>query len=654
MDGTEIKPINTIDSTAVEVELTVEQPATPKRKSSRWRSMSSVITHSTAISEDTKRIMDAFHALDDLTVEPEQGHIWKDHGYRLVALVVVLPSVASAAWMAIPLNPWKEETWGEKQINMYIIFSAIYTFFLGLGATQFFNAIMPLTRCIQVVMAVTVSVTVIVGAFISGLVVGKYLFPNCVLAAVAWDSFSFIGLCISFLWVARIFYLLINRAKTEVAAVLKNATNYKELYGHTTGKIAKENHYHAHLADVSSALHRSLHVALVDHHEETVTVGNAGGDSDSTGDEKNNQTSDVDKSKEPKAKAMESLKSTLEKITAVDAEEESLSVALRLQIADRLSKIADDFSSQKHWQFGMTVLVIFICCLTYWMLTVFVAWWASGSHDPIVKGWQTIVYYLAIFVMEWLAMLCADLIDVAQITTATPGALRAEHSRKFDDFQFYRLSTRVMFYFSCVRRAFYIPLFCQIANWEEWVAMTLVSMVACFSLQVLVRSQSYYDYMKWYTFKCWPDWEYRSKDTCLDQSCLYNGFDFINLCTCLFQFLVVWALTDEHNMQSFSYLRESSSETVVYVIVWASFQMLYCAMVSFYEWKVHSKEGNERLAGKLLEKVYSTGDSLVFSMVIIGINVTQNPYFAFSLNNLSEVPCTDLYKNESIVNVTAS
>eukprot|EP00945_MAST-04E_sp_MAST-4E-sp1_P003048 g3048.t1 len=496
MDGTEIKPINTIDSTAVEVELTVEQPATPKRKSSRWRSMSSVITHSTAISEDTKRIMDAFHALDDLTVEPEQGHIWKDHGYRLVALVVVLPSVASAAWMAIPLNPWKEETWGEKQINMYIIFSAIYTFFLGLGATQFFNAIMPLTRCIQVVMAVTVSVTVIVGAFISGLVVGKYLFPNCVLAAVAWDSFSFIGLCISFLWVARIFYLLINRAKTEVAAVLKNATNYKELYGHTTGKIAKENHYHAHLADVSSALHRSLHVALVDHHEETVTVGNAGGDSDSTGDEKNNQTSDVDKSKEPKAKAMESLKSTLEKITAVDAEEESLSV--------------------------------------------------------------------------------------------------------------------------------------------------------------LVRSQSYYDYMKWYTFKCWPDWEYRSKDTCLDQSCLYNGFDFINLCTCLFQFLVVWALTDEHNMQSFSYLRESSSETVVYVIVWASFQMLYCAMVSFYEWKVHSKEGNERLAGKLLEKVYSTGDSLVFSMVIIGINVTQNPYFAFSLNNLSEVPCTDLYKNESIVNVTAS
>ena len=98
MDGTEIKPINTIYSTAVEVELTVEQPATPKRKSSRWRSMSSVITHSTAISEDTKRIMDAFHALDDLTVEPEQGHIWKDHGYRLVALVVVLPSVAYAAW----------------------------------------------------------------------------------------------------------------------------------------------------------------------------------------------------------------------------------------------------------------------------------------------------------------------------------------------------------------------------------------------------------------------------------------------------------------------------------------------------------------------------------------------------------------------------
>ena len=58
--------------------------------------------------------------------------------------------------------------------------------------------------------------------------VGVWWAIGVVLAAVAWDSFSFLGLCISFVWVTNIFYSLIKHAKTEVSAVLKNAENYKE------------------------------------------------------------------------------------------------------------------------------------------------------------------------------------------------------------------------------------------------------------------------------------------------------------------------------------------------------------------------------------------------------------------------------------------
>ena len=120
----------------------------------------------------------------------------------------------------------------------------------------------------------------------------------------------------------------------------------------------------------------------------------------------------------------------------------ALSTKFRLEIAERLNKIAEDFTMQKKWQLAMTMLVVFICGVTYWSLTVFVAWWVSASHDALMKAYQTIAYHSVIILFEWLACLCADMVDVAQITTVTPGVLAGAQNRKFDDFKFYRLSTR--------------------------------------------------------------------------------------------------------------------------------------------------------------------------------------------------------------------
>ena len=47
----------------------------------------------------------------------------------------------------------------------------------------------------------------------------------------------------------------------------------------------------------------------------------------------------------------------------------------------------------------MTMLTL-ICDIR--SLTVFIAWFASVSHDPITKGYQTIVYHSIITLFEWL------------------------------------------------------------------------------------------------------------------------------------------------------------------------------------------------------------------------------------------------------------
>jgi hypothetical protein len=50
----------------------------------------------------------------------------------------------------------------------------------------------------------------------------------------------------------------------------------------------------------------------------------------------------------------------------------------------------------------------------------------------------------------------------------------------------------------------------------------------------------------------------------------------------------------------------------------------------------------------VLSHVYKSGDTILYSMIMIAIHVSQNPYFAFTLHNLSANPCTDL------INTTAT
>ena len=617
----------------------------------RWSSVKAVLHKSSAISDDTKRIMIAFHALDDLTVLPENlSEKWSYQNSKSSLLIVALPSLMAAAWMAIPLNPWNETTWGEKQISVYMAFSIIYTFFLGLNISQFFNAVMPLSKLHQFLLAIIVSVTVVIAAYIAGAVRGKYSFSNCVVAAVAWGGFGCIGIALAFGTIGYKFRTMMEKAKNEVDRVVENARSYRDLYIHTTQNINKGTHVEVHLSDVASAVYRSFHGSIMRHHHKQVQ---SRADEDAKIQERaQNFVNDEGEKNtfmqiDPQSTGQryvdkgESHENMVQNTFASIAENdyiEDLNAAMRFEIAEELGHISSGFRQKKWWQFCMCMLVIFICMLTYWGLIIFVAWWASGSHDPILKGWQTIVYYVFIFVMEWLAMLCADMIDVAQITTATPGALTAELHRKFDDFQFYRLSTRVMFYFSCIRRAFYIPLFIQIDNWDEWVSMTIASMGVSILLQMLIRSTKYYTFMVWYVGKCWPNIPYRKYTTCLDQSCLYNFYDSLNLLVCVFQFMVCQGLISSQNANSFPYFSKASKDLLLFVIVWALFQAFYCGFIIFYESRMYN-----RVAHITLEHIYNTGDTILFSMVVMAISVTQHPYFALSLNNLSTEACHGIY-----------
>ena len=62
--------------------------------------------------------------------------------------------------------------------------------------------------------------------------------------------------------------------------------------------------------------------------------------------------------------------------------------------------------------------------------------------------------------------------------------------------------------------------------------------------------------------------------------------------------------------------------------------------------KLEYDEGEEKtyLTDPLnvLSHVYKSGDTILYSMIMIAIHVSQNPYFAFTLHNLSSNPCTDL------------
>ncbi len=647
------------ESTSVEVELiqTPNNVTSRKRTSSsgkeRWSKLSQSVTKSEAISEDTKRVMAAYHALDDLTVLPTKIQLWSHQDAKSNTLIIVLPAVVTALWLAIPLNPWGYEKWNEQNIGMYVIYVSVYAIFQSLCFTQFFNSIMPLSKLHQLAIAIFVAASVIVIAWVSGLVVGSFFFENCVLAAAAWDSFAALGIGFSFIWVTVVLFKMITKASRETHKVVQSAKSYKALYEHTSNKISKAEHFHGQLHDVASAFCRHMHEEIVDHHIAEVKAHEEA------------KITDVDKSGEEEvieASVVEKEKLILE-----------LSTKVRLEIAQKLEKISDDFTMQKKWQLGMTMLVIFICGVTYWSLTVFIAWFASASHDPITKGYQTIVYHSIIILFEWLGCLCADIVDVAQITTVTPGVLTGEHNRRFDDFKFYRLSTRVMFYFSFVRRAFYIPLFVQITNWLEYLSMSIVSMAFVIGFQILLRSPRYYKFMEWYVGNCWPLVPYRSYKTCLDQACLYNYFDFINIFSGVLQFLVAYIFcTMTYNASSFNhYFKGFQWNTILYVVVWSILQCIYCVIISQYESKFPRKfsqripkplvegatkleydEGEEKTyitdPLNVLSHVYKSGDTILYSMIMIAIHVSQNPYFAFTLHNLSANPCTDL------INTTAT
>eukprot|EP00943_MAST-04B_sp_MAST-4B-sp1_P000989 g989.t1 len=644
------------DFTSIEVEL-IQKPTnstSPKRKRSsakqKWSNIRESISKSEAISEDTKRFIEAYRSLDDLTVIPTQIHLWTHQDAKSITLIIALPAVVTALWLAIPLNPWGYEKWNEQNIGMYAIYASVYAIFQSLSFTQFFNSIMPLSKLHQLAIAIFVATSVIVIAWVSGLVVGSFFFENCLLAAVAWDSFAALGIGFSFIWVTVVLFRMINKASRETHNVVQSAKSYKALYEHTSKNISKAEHFHGQLHDVVSAFSRHIHEKVVDHH--------------------------VAEAKKHEAKLIEIDKGNKEEEASVEENDKNileLSTKVRVEIAQKLEKISDDFTMQKKWQLGMTMLVIFICGVTYWALTVFIAWFASASHDPITKGYQTIVYHSIIILFEWLGCLCADIVDVAQITTVTPGVLTGEHNRRFDDFKFYRLSTRVMFYFSFVRRAFYIPLFVQIDNWMEYLSMSIVSMAFVIGFQILLRSPRYYKFMEWYVGNCWPLVPYRSYRTCLDQACLYNYFDFINIFSGVLQFLVAYVFcTMTYNGSSFNhYFKEFQWDTILYVVVWSILQCIYCLIISQYESKVPRKfsqripkplvegatkleydEGEEKSYVTdpldVLSHVYKSGDTILYSMVIIAIHVSQNPYFAFTLHNLSANPCTDL------VNTTAT
>ena len=70
---------------------------------------------------------------------------------------------------------------------------------------------MPLSKLHQLAIAIFVAASIIVIAWVSGLVVGSFFFENCVLAAAAWDSFAALGIGFSFIWVTVVLFKMINK-----------------------------------------------------------------------------------------------------------------------------------------------------------------------------------------------------------------------------------------------------------------------------------------------------------------------------------------------------------------------------------------------------------------------------------------------------------
>ena len=102
--------------------------------------------------------------------------------------------------------------------------------------------------------------------------------------------------------------------------------------------------------------------------------------------------------------------------------------------------------------------------------------------------------------------------------------------------------------------------------------------------------------------------------------------------------MVCQGLISSQNANSFPYFSKASKDLLLFVIVWALFQAFYCGFIIFYESRMYN-----RVAHITLEHIYNTGDTILFSMVVMAISVTQHPYFALSLNNLSTEACHGIY-----------
>ena len=131
---------------------------------------------------------------------------------------------------------------------------------------------------------------------------------------------------------------MIKKASVETHTVLKAAQSYKSLYEHTSKNISTTKHFHGQLQDIASTLVRQIHEDIINHHVRK----------------------HENMKRKPKAKngAYAMMRT---KIKQYRTRNLGFSTRFRLEIAERLNKISEDFTMQKKWQLGMTMLVVFIC-----------------------------------------------------------------------------------------------------------------------------------------------------------------------------------------------------------------------------------------------------------------------------------------------------
>ena len=231
----------------------------------KWINLRESVSRSEAISDDTKRFMEAYHALDDLTVIPTKTRLWSHQNAKSNVLILLVPAAVTALWLCIPLNPWYYEQWRNDNLILYGVYAFVYAIFQGLCITQFFNSVMPLSKCHQLAISTFVATATIALAFISGLVVGSFFFEKLCIRCGCLGFVLCFGVGFSFIWVTIVLFKMIKKASVETHTVLKAAQSYKTLYEHTSKNISTK-HFHGQLQDIASTLVRQIHEDIINHH----------------------------------------------------------------------------------------------------------------------------------------------------------------------------------------------------------------------------------------------------------------------------------------------------------------------------------------------------------------------------------------------------